>query len=119
MKLLALSLSSVFLLTGCASILGGDTEADGKACQELVSLTSSENLNLDLLDTATLASQIRSTAVPVAGADFGPKIENLATALEADPVDVAAITPVAAEITLRCAVVGVTFDFTSITNVLG
>ena len=119
MKLLALTLSSVFLLTGCSALAGADGEADGKACQELVSLTSTENLNLELLDTANLANQIRSSAVPVAGADFGGKIDQLASALESDPIETATLTTAAAEVALRCAVVGVSFDFSSISQVLG
>ena len=119
MKPLALVLASTLLLTGCASVLGGDSESDAKACQSLVSLTSPENLDLSLLDTANLASEIRTTAVPLAGADFAGKIESLATELENDPVDTGAIAPIAAELALRCAVVGVNFDFGSVTGLLG
>jgi hypothetical protein len=119
MKKIALTLSSVFLLTGCASVFGGDAEADGLACEQLVSLTSTENLNLDLLDTANLAAEIRTKASAVAGAEFAPRIDALATELEKDPVSVAAVAPIAGEVALRCAVVGVNFDFTNLTNVLG
>lgn len=119
MKLLSIAISSVFLLTGCSAIAGADAEADGKACQELVAITSTDNLSLDMLDTAAIANEIRSKASSVAGEDFGTKITALADALEADPIDAAAITPVATEIALRCAVVGVTFDFSSVTQLLG
>lgn len=119
MKSLIVLLSSTLILTGCASIIGGDSEADAKACESLVSLTSTENLDLSLLDTANLASEIRTSAVPLAGADFATKIESLATELEKDPVDTGVIASIAAELALRCAVVGVNFDFGSVTSLLG
>ena len=119
MKPLALVLASTFLLTGCASVLGGDQEPDAKACESLVSLTSPDTLDLSLLDTANLANEIRTTAAPLAGADFAGKVESLATELEKDPIDTAAIAPIAAELALRCAVVGVSFDFGSVTGLLG
>ncbi|CAB4634429.1 unannotated protein [freshwater metagenome] len=119
MKLIAISLASVVLLTGCSSILGGDSEADVKACEQLVSLTSAENLNLDALDVANLASEIRSKASSVAGEDFAGRIEALAAELETDPINTAATATIAGEIALRCAVVGVTFDLSGVTSVLG
>jgi len=118
MKLVTLTLSSLFLLTGCA-IPGVDSESDAKACEQLVSLTQPENLSLELLDTAKIASDLRSTAGVEAGEELGAKIEELATALEQDPIDTAALAPIATEIALRCTLVGVSFDLTGLTALLG
>lgn len=119
LQLFAATAALVLLTSGCSALAGQDSEADAAACESLVSLTSPENLDLTLLDTANLAGKIRSTAAPLAGQDFSTKIEALAGELEKDPVDTVAIAPIAAELALRCAVVGVTFDFTNVTNVLG
>jgi hypothetical protein len=108
----------MLLLTGCAQ--GNDErEADAQACEQLVSLTKPENLSLELLNPAKIASDLRSTAGTVAGQELGSQIESLATALEQDPIDTAALAPIATEIALRCTLVGVSFDLTALTALLG
>lgn len=112
MKLTALALSSVFLLTGCASVIGD--EADKAACQELANVVSIENATLDSLTPPAIGQKLRAEILPIAGETLAGRIDALATALEAPELDTAAAGAAASEIGVRCALSGVTFDFTGI-----
>jgi hypothetical protein len=57
-KILTVSLASVFLLTGC-SALGGE-ESDSAACEELSLVVSATEVNLDNLTPAAVAETLRA-----------------------------------------------------------
>ena len=112
MKSIALALPAVFLLTGCSSILG--EESDAAACEKLAGIVSTENLSLDTLNPAGIASSVRTEVSPIAEGTLATRIDALATALEGAEVDVAAAGAAASEIGVRCALSGVNFDFSVI-----
>lgn len=112
MKTLALSLTSVFLLTGCSSVIGN--ENDAAACNELAAVVSIENANIDLLEPAAIGQQLRTQISPLAGETLAMRINELAQALEAPELDTAAAATAASEIGVRCALSGVMFDFTGL-----
>lgn len=116
MKLTALTLSSVFLLTGCASVL--PDEQDAAACQELANIVSVENATLDSLTPAAIGEKLRAEISPLAGETLAERVDALAAALEAPELDTAAAGAAASEIGVRCALSGVTFDFTGIGQLL-
>ena len=58
MKLIALSLASMFLLTGCSSLLGD--ESDAAACEKLATVVSTENVSLDTFSPTEVAAKLRS-----------------------------------------------------------
>ncbi|MFY9304021.1 MAG: hypothetical protein WAO31_00745 [Rhodoluna sp.] len=116
MKILALSLASVFLLTGC-SVLGGD-ESDAAACEELALVVSATEVSLDSLNPTAIAETLRSKVEPLAGEGLAPRIDELATALEGAEIDTAAAGAAASAIGVQCMLSGVMFDFTGIGQLL-
>jgi hypothetical protein len=116
MKTLTLSVISVFVLTGCSSLVGD--ENDAAACQELSSVVSGTSVGLDTLNPVAIAETLRSKVQPLAGEALATRIDALATALEAAEVDTAAAGAAASEIGVRCALSGVMFDFTGIGSLL-
>ena len=116
MKLFALSLSSVLLLTGCSSLLGD--ENDAAACQKLATVVSVDNVSIDTLSPEAVAATLRAEVSPLAGGALGTRIDALATALEGAEVDVAGAGAAASEIGVRCALSGVNFDFSVIGNLI-
>jgi hypothetical protein len=115
-KILALSLASVFLLTGC-SVIGGN-ENDAAACKELALVVSGTEVNLDTLNPQSIAQTLRSKVEPLAGEGLAPRIDALAAALEGAEVDAAAASAAASEIGVQCMLNGVMFDFTGIGQLL-
>jgi hypothetical protein len=116
MKVIPLFLSSVFLLTGCASLLGD--ENDAAACEQLALVVSGSNVSLDSLNPSAIATTLRTEIEPLAGESLAPRISALAGALEGAEVDTAAAGAAASEIGVRCALSGVMFDFTGIGGLL-
>jgi hypothetical protein len=116
MKLVALSLASVFLLTGCSSLLGD--ESDAAACEKLATVVSAENVSLDTFSPTEIAAKLRSEVSPIAAGTLATRVDDLATALEGADVDVAGAGAAASEIGVRCALSGVNFDFSVIGNLV-
>jgi hypothetical protein len=116
MKTLAVSLATVFLLTGC-SVLGGD-DSDAAACEELALVVSATEVSLDTLNPEAIAQTLRSKVLPLAGEGLAPRIDELATALEGASVDTAAAGAAASAIGVQCMLSGVMFDFTGIGQLL-
>ena len=116
MKLIALSLASVLLLTGCSSLLG--EESDAAACEKLATVVSAENVSLETFMPTEVAATLRAEVSPIAAGTLATRVEDLATALEGSEVDVAAAGTAASEIGVRCALSGVNFDFSVIGNLI-
>jgi hypothetical protein len=116
MKLIALSLASVLLLTGCSSLLGD--ESDAAACEKLATVVSAENVSLETFMPTEVAATLRAEVSPIAAGTLATRVEDLATALEGSEVDVAAAGTAASEIGVRCALSGVNFDFSVIGNLI-
>jgi hypothetical protein len=116
MKALSLSLASVFLLTGCSSLVGD--ENDAAACEEIALVVSGTEVSLDTLNPAGIAQTLRSKVAPIAGEGLSARIDALATALESAEIDTAAAGAAASEIGVRCALSGVIFDFTGMGELL-
>jgi hypothetical protein len=116
MKLIALSLASVFLLTGCSSLLGD--ESDAATCEKLATIVSAENVSVDTFMPADIAASLRAEVTPIAAGTLAERIDALATALESAEVDVAGAGAAASEIGVRCALTGVNFDFSVIGNLV-
>jgi hypothetical protein len=116
MKVLALSLASVFLLTGC-SVLGGD-ESDAAACEELALVVSATEVSLNTLNPAAIAETLRTKVEPLAGEGLAPRIDQLAAAFEGPEIDTAAAGAAASAIGVQCMLSGVMFDFTGIGGLL-
>jgi hypothetical protein len=115
MKLIALSLSSVLLLTGCSLI--GD-ESDAAACEKLATIVSAENVSIETFLPTEVAASLRAEVSPIATGKLADRIDALATALEGAEVDVAAAGTAASEIGVRCALTGVNFDFSVVGNLI-
>jgi hypothetical protein len=116
MKLIALSFASVFLLTGCSSLVGD--ESDAAACEKLASVVSTQNVSLDTFSPTEVAAKLRSEVAPIAAGTLATRVDDLATALESAEVDVAGAGAAASEIGVRCALSGVNFDFSVIGNLI-
>ena len=116
MKALALSLASVFLLTGCG-VLAGE-ENDAAACEELSLSVSAAEVDLQTLNPVAIAETLRNKVQPLAGESLASLIGDLATSLEGAEIDTAAAGAAASEIGVRCALNGVMFDFTGIGQLL-
>jgi hypothetical protein len=116
MKLIALSLASALLLTGCSSLLGD--ESDAAACEKLATVVSAENVSLETFMPTEVAATLRAEVSPIAAGTLATRVEDLATALEGSEVDVAAAGTAASEIGVRCALSGVNFDFSVIGNLI-
>jgi hypothetical protein len=116
MKLIALTVASVLLLTGCSSILG--EESDGAACEKLATVVSTENVSLETFSPTAVAATLRFEVSPIAAGVLATRIDDLATALEGAEVDVAGAGAAASEIGVRCALSGVNFDFSVIGNLI-
>ena len=116
MKLTALFSASVFLLTGCASILGD--ASDASACQKLATIVSAQNVSIGTSLPTQVAASLRAEVSPIAAGTLATRIEALATALEGAEVDVAGAGAAASEIGVRCALSGVNFDFSVIGNLI-
>jgi hypothetical protein len=116
LKILALSLATVFLLTGC-SLLGGD-ETDAAACEELALVVSGTEVSLDTLNPVAIAKTLRTKVEPLAGEGLAPRIDELAAAFEGVEVDAAAAGAAASAIGVQCLLSGVMFDFTGIGQLL-
>jgi hypothetical protein len=116
MKLIALPLASVLLLTGCSSLLGD--ESDAAACEKLATVVSAENVSLETFMPTEVAATLRAEVSPIAAGTLAARVEDLATALEGSEVDVAAAGTAASEIGVRCALSGVNFDFSVIGNLI-
>jgi hypothetical protein len=112
MKIIAFSLASVFLLTGC-SVLGGD-ESDAAACEELALVVSANENNFDNLTPADIVQTLRSKVEPLAGEGLASRIDELAAAFEGAEIDAAAAGAAASAIGVQCMLNGVMFDFTGI-----
>ncbi len=117
--LIAALVATALFLTGCSTIVGDEVGDDRLACEQLSSLTTPDNLSLELLDTAALASKIRSEAGSVAGKELAARIEQLASELEKNQIDTLALGPIASEIAIRCALAGVVFELPSLPSTLG
>jgi hypothetical protein len=115
-KILAVSLASVFLLTGC-SVLGGD-ESDAAACEELALVVSATEVSLDTLTPSAIAKTLRNNVQPIAGEALATRIDSLANALEGAEIDAAAAGAAASAIGVQCMLSGVMFDFTGIGSLL-
>jgi hypothetical protein len=116
MKLIALSLASALLLTGCSSLLGD--ESDAAACEKLATVVSAENVSLETFMPTEVAATLRAEVSPIAAGTLATRVEDLATALGGSEVDVAAAGTAASEIGVRCALSGVNFDFSVIGNLI-
>ena len=116
MKLIALSLASVFLLTGCSSLVGD--ESDAAACEKLATVVSAENVSVENFLPTEVAAKLRAEVSPIAAGTLATRIDALAVALEGAEVDVAAAGAAASEIGVRCALSGVNFDFSVIGNLI-
>ena len=116
MKILALSLSSMLLLTGCSSILGD--ESDAAACEKLATVVSVENVSVETFLPTEIAAALRADVSPLAAGALATRIDALAVALEGAEVDVAGAGAAASEIGVRCALSGVNFDFSVIGNLI-
>jgi len=116
MKTLAISLASVFLLTGC-SVLGGE-DNDAAACEELALVVSATEVSLDTLTPSAIAKTLRNNIQPLAGEALATRIDSLATALEGDEIDTAAAGAAASAIGVQCMLKGVMFDFTGMGKLL-
>jgi outer membrane lipoprotein SlyB len=116
MRLIVLSLSTVIVLTGCTAILGD--ENDAATCEKLSEVVSATNVSLGSLKPQAIAKTLRNEIAPLAGEVLGPRIDDLATALEGQEIDAAAASAAASEIGLRCALKGVNFDFTVVGELL-
>jgi hypothetical protein len=115
MKFIALSLSSVLLLTGCSLV--GD-ESDAAACEKLSTIVSAENISIETFLPTEVAASLRAEVSPIATGTLADRIDALATALEGAEVDVAAAGTAASEIGVRCALSGVNFDFSVVGNLI-
>jgi len=116
MKLIALSLASVLLLTGCSSLIGD--ESDAAACEKLSTIVSAENVSIETFMPTEVAASLRAEVSPIAAGTLADRIDALATALEGAEVDVAGAGAAASEIGVRCALSGVNFDFSVIGNLI-
>lgn len=116
MKLVALSLASVLLLTGCSSLLGD--ESDAAACEKLATVVSAENVSIETFLPTEVAAKLRAEVAPIAAGTLATRVDDLATALEGADVDVAGAGAAASEIGVRCALSGVNFDFSVVGNLI-
>jgi hypothetical protein len=116
MKLIALSIASALLLTGCSSLLGD--ESDAAACEKLATVVGAENVSLETFMPTEVAATLRAEVSPIAAGTLATRVEDLATALDGSEVDVAAAGTAASEIGVRCALSGVNFDFSVIGNLI-
>lgn len=116
MKLIALSAASVLLLTGCASLIGD--ESDAVACEKLATVVSAENVSIETFLPTEVAAKLRAEVSPIAAGTLATRVDDLATALEGAEVDVAAAGAAASEIGVRCALSGVNFDFSVVGNLI-
>ena len=105
MKLIALSLASVLLLSGCSLI--GD-ESDAAACEKLSTIVSAENVSIETFLPTEVAASLRAEVSPIATGTLADRIDALATALEGAEVDVAGAGAAASGIGVRCAPVSYT-----------
>ena len=102
MKLIALSLASVLLLTGCSLI--GD-ESDAAACEKLSTIVSAENVSIETFMPTEIAASLRAEVTPIAAGTLATRIDALATALEGAEVDVAGAGAAASEIGVRLSLI--------------
>jgi hypothetical protein len=116
MKLLALSLASVLLLTGCSSLIGD--ESDAATCEKLATVVSAENVSIETFLPTEVAAKLRAEVSPIATGTLATRVDDLAAALEGADVDVAAAGAAASEIGVRCALSGVNFDFSVVGNLI-
>ena len=116
MKLIALTLASTFLLTGCSSLIGD--ESDAAACQRLSTIVSAENVSVETFLPTEIAARLRAEVSPIAAGTLATRIDSLATALEGPELDVSGASAAASEIGVRCALSGVNFDFSVIGNLV-
>jgi len=116
-KVVSLALILVFL-TGCSSPNGDDAESDTQACQKLSELASLDSTTLDKLSPQSLAETLRTDVAALAGEGLQSKVEELASELEKESLEPTAIVAVGSEIALRCALVGVSFDFSNLGQLL-
>jgi hypothetical protein len=115
-KILAVSLGSFFLLTGC-SVLGGD-DSDAAACEELALVVSATEVSLDTLNPEAIAQTLRSKVLPLASESLASRIDELANAFGGAEIDAAAAGAAASAIGVQCMLSGVMFDFTGIGQLL-
>ena len=116
MKLVALSLASVLLLTGCSSLIGD--ESDAAACEKLATVVSADNASIETFLPTEVAAKLRAEVSPIAAGTLATRVDDLAAALEGAEVDVAGAGAAASEIGVRCALSGVNFDFSVIGNLI-
>ena len=116
MKLVALSLASVLLLTGCSSFIGD--ESDAAACEKLATVVSAQNVSIETFLPTEVAAKLRAEVSPIAAGTLATRVDDLAAALEGAEVDVAGAGAAASEIGVRCALTGVNFDFSVIGNLI-
>ena len=116
MKLVALSLASVLLLTGCSSLIGD--ESDAAACEKLATVVSAENVSIETFLPTEVAAKLRAEVSPIAAGALATRVDDLAAALEGAEVDVAGAGAAASEIGVRCALTDVNFDFSVIGNLI-
>jgi hypothetical protein len=115
-KLVALSLASVLLLTGCSSLIGD--ESDAAACEKLATVVSAQNVSIETFLPTEVAAKLRAEVSPIAAGTLATRVDDLAVALEGAEVDVAGAGAAASEIGVRCALSGVNFDFSVIGNLI-
>jgi hypothetical protein len=116
LKLVALSLASVLLLTGCSSFIGD--ESDAAACEKLATVVSAQNVSIETFLPTEVAAKLRAEVSPIAAGTLATRVDDLAAALEGAEVDVAGAGAAASEIGVRCALTGVNFDFSVIGNLI-
>jgi hypothetical protein len=116
LKLVALSLASVLLLTGCSSFIGD--ESDAAACEKLATVGSAQNVSIETFLPTEVAAKLRAEVSPIAAGTLATRVDDLAAAIEGAEVDVAGAGAAASEIGVRCALTGVNFDFSVIGNLI-
>jgi len=116
-RLIALS-AAVLLLAGCSSLMPEDAGSDAKACQKLAELAALDSATFENLTASSLAETLREDVATLAQVGLATRIEALATELEKEPIAAASVAAAASEIAVRCALVGVTFDFSNLRQLL-
>jgi PBP1b-binding outer membrane lipoprotein LpoB len=116
-KLIAAS-AAALLLAGCSSLMPEEAGSDSEACQKLAELAALDSATFENLTASSLAETLRTDVASLAQVGLATRIEALATELEKEPIAAASLAAAASEIAVRCALVGVSFDFSNLRQLL-
>jgi post-segregation antitoxin (ccd killing protein) len=77
-----------------------------------------DSIKIEELSAQSLAQTLRTDVSAAAEEGLRGKVEQLAAELEKQELEPTAIVAIGSEIALRCALVGVSFDFSNLSQIL-